>query len=623
MPKVVPAPEPVTGQEGAFAALLSRGGGWLPAVVIVFTVWAAYANSFSVPFVFDDLKSVMQNPTIRHLWPLTDVLAPPNHATGAGGRPVVNLSLALNYALGGLDGRGYHGMNTLIHALAALTLFGIVRRTLLRPRLRDRFGSAAGPLALGVALLWALHPLQTESVTCIVQRSESLMGLFYLLTLYGFIRAVEVPAPRRWQGFAVVMCLLGMATKEVMVSAPLMLLLYDRTFGAGTFRTAWQQRRSFYLWLAGTWLLLAWLSLQNGQRGGVAGFGLGVSAWEYALTQCRAIILYLRLAFWPSPLVVDYGTGVVQAAGDVWPQAGLLLALVAGTCVALVRRPVVGFLGCWFFVILAPSSSFVPLTSQTMAEHRMYLSLAAVAGVVVLGGYRWLGARTLSVWLALAAGAGALTFARNQDYRDAITLWSVTVAQQPDNLRVHMNLGTALADARRLEEARGHFAFVVAHDPDDHAARCNLGNVLLELGRPAEALPQCEAAVRLKPDSIDARIALGSTLAQMDRLEEAVAQLQTAVRMDPDSLPGHYNLATALAQLRRWPEAAQHYAATLRLQPRFARAHNDLGEALVQLGRFGEARDEFETALRQWPGYAQARDNLHRLAARPPKAAGH
>ena len=102
-----------------------------------------------------------------------------------------------------------------------------------------------------------------------------------------------------------------------------------------------------------------------------------------------------------------------------------------------------------------------------------------------------------------------------------------------------------------------------------------------------------------------------------------MVQLQAAVRIDPGSLPGHYNLATALAQLRRWPEAAQHYLATLRLQPKFARAHNDLGEAFVQLGRFDEARDEFEMALRQWPGYAQARDNLHRLAARPPPAAGH
>ena len=623
MPKVDPAFEPEHDRGESPADLLSRWGAWLPAMVIVLTVWAAYANTFSAPFVFDDLKSVIQNPTIRHLSSWSEVLSPPNNATGASGRPVVNVTLAVNYAWGGLDVRGYHILNTLIHALAALALFGIVRRTLLRPVLREKFGAAAVPLALAVALLWALHPLQTESVTCIVQRTESLMGLFYLLTLYGFIRAVASPAPRRWEIFTVAACLLGMATKEVMVSAPLLVLLYDRTFVTGGFRAAWQRHRWLYAGLAATWLPLTWLATHTGQRGGVAGFGLGLSSWDYALTQCRAIIHYLRLAFWPSPLVIDYGTGFVTKVGEVWPQAGLLLALVAGTFFALWRRPVLGFLGFWFFAILAPSSSFVPLTSQTMAEHRIYLSLAAVVCLVVLGGYRWLGSRTLPGWLVLAAGAGALTLVRNQDYRDALTLWRVTVAQQPDNLRVHMNLGTALADARQLEEARGHFAFVVERDPDDDEARCNLGNVLLELGRPAEALPQGEAAVRLNPDSAMARVVLGSALAQSGRLEEAVIQGQAAVRLDPGSLVGHFNLATALSELRRFPAAAGQYAAALHLEPKFPRAHNDLGVALVQLGRFDEARYEFETALRQAPGYAEARNNLARLPARRLAVPGH
>jgi tetratricopeptide (TPR) repeat protein len=617
MPKVAPAFAPTAGPGNQPRPLLNRWGNWLPAAVIVLTVWAAYANSFAAPFVFDDLKSVVLNPTIRHLSALTDVLWPPNGFTGVGGRPVVNLSLAINYALGGLDVRGYHAVNTLIHALAALALFGIVRRTLLRPVLRAQFGAAAVPLALSVTLGWALHPLLTESVTCVVQRTESLMGLFYLLTLYGFIRAVESPAPRRWRIFTVAVCLLGMATKEVMVSAPLLVLLYDRTFVVGSFRAAWQQRTGLYAGLTATWLLLIGLAIHSGQRGGVAGFGLGVSAWEYALTQCRAIVLYLRLVVWPRPLVLDYGSAVAGGIGEVWPQAVLLLVLVAGTFVALWRWPVMGFLGIWFFAILAPSSSFVPLTSQTIAEHRMYLSLAAVVGLAVCGSYRWLGARVLPAWLVLAAGLGGLTMARNADYRDAITLWTGTVAQQPDNLRVHMNLGTALAKARRLDEAREQFAFVVAREPDDGTARCNLGNVLLEQGRPAEALPHCEAAVRLLPDAVDARIALGSALAQLGRLNEAVIQSQAAVRLDPGSLAGHYNLATTLAQLHRPAEAAAEYAAALRLEPHFPRAHNDFGATLVQLGRFEEARVEFETALRQAPGYAEAAENLRRLPPRP------
>src|ERR1022692_1539631 len=193
----------------------------------------AYHNSFTGPFIFDDFYSIEDNPTIHHLWPIWQTLSPPRiGAPTVEGRPLVNLSLAINYALGGYRLWGYHALNLTIHILAALTLFGIVRRTLLQPRLQERFGAAADGLALAVAVLWMVHPLQTESVTYIIQRAESLMGLFYLLTLYCFLRAAGAGGPGRfwWLAASVFACLLGMATKEVMVSAPLVVLLYDRTF---------------------------------------------------------------------------------------------------------------------------------------------------------------------------------------------------------------------------------------------------------------------------------------------------------------------------------------------------------------------------------------------------------
>ena len=136
----------------------------------------------------------------------------------------MNLTLAANYALGGTNVWGYHAFNLAIHVLAALTLYGIVRRTLLRPGLWERFGASAEWVALAVAAVWTVHPLQTESVTYIIQRCESMMGLFYLLTLYSFIRAVESPRPVRWQVVTVAACLLGMGTKEVMATAPLLVL---------------------------------------------------------------------------------------------------------------------------------------------------------------------------------------------------------------------------------------------------------------------------------------------------------------------------------------------------------------------------------------------------------------
>src|SRR5271170_509528 len=157
----------------------------LPGVLIVAAGLLAYRKSYGGPFVFDDPPSILYNATIRHLWPFWSVLRPP-HGEGitVGGRPVLNLSLAVNYAISGTRVWSYHALNLLIHILAGLTLFGIVRRTL------ERVGSGdlARPYLLGLAitLLWILHPLQTESVTYVVQRAESLMGLFYLLTLYCF-----------------------------------------------------------------------------------------------------------------------------------------------------------------------------------------------------------------------------------------------------------------------------------------------------------------------------------------------------------------------------------------------------------------------------------------------------
>ena len=150
----------------------------------------ANAGTFSVPFLFDDSSSVLDNASIRS-WPtLAELMSPPANGT-TGGRPVLNLTFAVNYAISGLEPWSYHAINLLIHILAALTLFGLVRRTLLLGSLRSRWGDSATWFAAIVALIWALHPVQTQSVTYISQRAESLMGLFYLATLYCFIRGLE------------------------------------------------------------------------------------------------------------------------------------------------------------------------------------------------------------------------------------------------------------------------------------------------------------------------------------------------------------------------------------------------------------------------------------------------
>ncbi len=454
----------------------ARGAILLAGGLIVLAILAAYHASFAGPFVFDDIPAISENTSIRHLWPLGPVLSPP-HETGVtvSGRPVVNLSFALNYAMGGLSVGGYHAVNLLIHACAALVLFGVVRRTLLQPALRGRFGADALLPGLAVALLWAVHPLLTGSVSYVVQRAESLMGLFYLLTLYGFIRATEAGAARGWWMLSIVACWLGMATKEVMVTAPVLVLLYDRTFVAGTVRSALTARWRYYAGLAASWLLLAGLVMSTGSRGGTVGFGSELTAWSYALVQGWAVVHYLVLTFLPQQLVFDYGTDLRKDFADVLLPLVVLASLAVAAILGWRRWPASAFAGLWFFLILAPTSSVVPVASQLAAEHRMYLPLAAVVAVLVLGGFAWLGRSALAACAVLALVAGVLTEQRTRDYTSGLALWSDTVAKLPGNSRAHYNLGLALAKEGRMAEAMAQYEAVLRIHPGDYEVQAAAG----------------------------------------------------------------------------------------------------------------------------------------------------
>ena len=581
---------------------------WVAALacgVLVLAVLAAYSNSLSGPFVYDDKDSIAENLTLRHLWPLSNVLAPLGGGLTVSGRPALNLSLALNFAAGGLDVHGYHLTNVLIHAFACLTLFGLVRRTLAQPSLRERFGQAAVPLAFTVAALWALHPLQTEAVTYIVQRAESLMGLCYLLTLYGFVRSVDTPTPCRWQVLSVAACLLGMATKEDMVSAPVLVLLLDRSFVAGSFADAWRRRRGFYAALATTWILLGGLlASTGGNRGGSAGFGVDISWWDYALTQFPALVHYFRLSFWPTPLVFDYGTFWIGSLAEVWPQACAVAGLIAGTLFALWRKPAVGFLGAWFFAILAPTS-LIPGMTQRIVEHRMYLALAPLLVLVVAVICSRAGRHGLGVLIALAAGLGALTFERNAVYRSEIALWADTVAKRPANAGAHSGLGAALTEAGRVVEAIQEDEAALRLRPNYITARNNLGTALIAVGRIDEAIGLLEESLRQEPENAQANQNLGVALDVLKRTPEAMAHYETAVRSDPHFAEAHSNLGDALSRSGRTEEGIVHLKEALRLKPRYADAYFNLAAALARVGRLAEAQEQFEAGLKLKPATAE------------------
>jgi hypothetical protein len=526
---------------------------------------AAYADSLSGPFVYDDLPAIAANPTLRHLWPLSAALHPPAASTVTG-RPLLNLSFAFNYALGGTAVGSYHALNVLIHLLAGLCLFGCVRRTLDRgpepaPAIRDPTWAAAV-----VAAIWTVHPLLTEAVTYVAQRAESLMGLCYLGTLYTFIRGTEARTARRaalWLGGSVALCAAGMAIKEVMVTAPALVLLYDRTFAAGGFRAAWRRRWCYYLGLAATWIPLGLLlAAGGGNRNGSIGFGIGVSPWSYAATQVVALPRYLWLSVWPHPLIFEYGPAAAPSAAAVIAGAIGVGSLLIGTLVATWHRRATGFLGCWFFGILAPTSSFIPGATQSIVEHRMYLPLAAVVVLAVIPGFELLTrratpaqadpvrsgtspvvGRAIGLTLVLASVLAGLTARRNLDYRTELALWTDTVSHRPMNPVAHDNLGAALLRAGDWPAAEAEFTAALRLRADDPEAHNALGSLMVRLGRRAEAIAHFQAAVRLAPDYADAHFNLALALAQTGRLDEGAGEAAAAVRLRPDDAQARALLA--------------------------------------------------------------------------------
>lgn len=603
------APERESRRAGA-ARPSAAGPGLFPLLVIGAGL-AAYHNSCAAPFVFDDV-SIAETPELHQLWP--------PRALAGSTRPLVQLTLALNYAVGGLNVRGYHVLNLAIHVLAALTLFGLVRRTLRTSRLDAECGRAASGRALAVSLIWTVHPLQTEGVTYVVQRAESLMALFYLLTLYCAARGATSPRGRRWYAAAVAACALGALSKPVIATAPIAVLLYDRVFLTGSWRQALRARAVLYAGLAASWAVLAWVLAGPHESATTAGFSMSdLTPFEYARSEPRVIVRYLRLAFWPRGLVLDYGWPVASGVAAIVLPALLLAGLGALTVWLFRRRSELGFLGASFFLALAPSSSVIPIKDLAF-EHRMYLPLAALIASTVVGGERlvrravsgelWQVRIAAGLTAALVVTLGALTIARNRDYRSAVVMWTDVVGKRPANPRARNNLGDALFDEGRVAEAAAQLREALRLDRAYPDAHNNLGRALAAQGEYADASAHYLEALRLKPDYPEAWNNLGAALAEEKRYGEAEAHYAQALRLKPDYPEARNNLGVALAGQGRYVEAEAQYAQALRLRPDYAEAYSNVGNVLARQGRVAEAVSQYLQALRISPEFAQVHYNL-------------
>jgi hypothetical protein len=554
---------------------------FLPPLLILTLGLLAYSDSFHGPFIFDDIISLRDNPQIRGLL----AAHPPGVLPDAiSARPVLILTFKLNYLLGKLNVESYHVVNLIIHLAVGLLLYGIVRRTIHNPA-----------LATAIAAIWIVHPLNTEAVTYIVQRSESLAALFYLAVIYCLIRRADGGGVA-WSIAAVICCALGMGTKEVLVTAPLIALLFDRTFLAGSFAAALRRRRWLYAGLAATWIIGA-LVVFGERQSPTIGFHIGISPLEYARTELNVIAHYFLLSVWPRRLALDYyDWPVARRWTDVGWGGWLVVVLIIAVIVALWKKPRLGFLGAWVLVILAPSSSFVPLPSEIAAERRMYLPLMAIIALMVVGGWAMLRRTRPGRIFAVAAVCavvcilGTLTFQRNHLYASAIDIMADAVAARPNNPRALYDYGNALSDAGYAQPegspaavayataAADAFARSIHARPDNDLAWDHLGQSLLETKNWTAAFDFFTDAITAHPPfAAEAYLQRGKLRAQHGDLANAVTDFRSSIALRPNDPAAHYFLAVALELTHDLAGAKTEYQRTLDISPQFKDARARLG----------------------------------------------
>lgn len=618
---------------------------WMIFLPALCAVWA-YHDALDGKFVFDDVPTVQENASLTTLGGFWDAAFGPKHSP-ISNRPVVCLTFAINYLVGGLEPRGYHAFNLAVHAVNAILLVLVLRRTLIAPNLGDAFtpGQATW-FATGIAAVWAVHPLGVDAVTYVTQRTTLIMSFFILLTLYGTLRsATDDKRPGFWKWFAVAMCALAMMSKEESAALPILVVLFDRAFLYDSFESARNKRTSFYGALAGTWLLLI-ACVMAGPRNPTVGYGAvpSLNALEWLMTEARVIVQYLRLSFWPSPLIAAYDWPFVRSLPDVLWQGLVVLALLGATIGLWFWRPRWAWLGAMFFLLLAPTSSIMPIVSEAIAERRMYLPMLAVLIPALLGVF-WIGERVgralfglspwRGAWLALPLAAVVFVEAREtaryaRVFDNDMTLWSDVVAKnelknrsfmsgsilmgyakpwldqgrydkavplleeavqcEAPTVDILVNMAAAYVDIHRYDKAEEFYQRAFASDPNHANALSNYGKMMLDLYQndPPEK--------RLGPND--------------PRMLKAYDMAKRAITINPRNTTYFNNFGSICYHLGRVQEADQAWLTALQLDPNNIGAAANRAAVLAQSGRVAEAIQTFEAIYAANPQHDSVLINL-------------
>lgn len=575
-------------------------------LLLVLAAVIPYLNTFQIPWYFDDVNNIVDNPLVRDLLRTLRSLFEK--------RGVAIFTFALNHRFGGLEVGGYHLVNLIIHSSCVVAVWLLLRRLLKSSLYWPVFG----------ALLFAVHPVQTQAVTYVVQRMTSLSALFFILAVYGYLLFLDGSGRQRlWlYSLSLLSGVLAVLTKENTAVLPLLLLLVERYFHPGRL---WRQQLTSLLpfTLAPAWktvemlLLPIWRgevesslryadqlqSLQN------------ITPMRYLFTEFSVHWYYIKLLFFPAGQMLDYGWPVVETLLTVQNLSALagLIALAGAAWVLRQRRPLLSFGIVWFFITLSVESSFIPL--DPIFEHRLYLPMFGFALVVLdlLRPFPWRkgGVALLAVILSLLA---VLTWQRNALWGDMISFMEDNLRRSPDNVRVMVMLGNAYASDKRPEDGLRMIERAMQFNPRYDFAYTALGKILIDREEGARAIPPLLQGLELNPNSVTLNEYLGIAYGQTGDLRRALSHFQRALELNPQDASIYTNIGVVHSWLGDNRQAADFFEQSLELAPDSEKTLFNYASTLFSLGEKSRALDSLRALVKINAANVDAQYGLGALA---------
>jgi tetratricopeptide (TPR) repeat protein len=574
----------------------------LLALLLALAVVAVYQGAWHGGYIWDDDAYVTKNPLLtapdglRRIW--FSLEAPSQYF------PLTYTVLRWERSLWGLNPAGYHGVNIALHIANALLVWWLLAR------LRT-------PGAFLAALVFALHPVQVESVAWITELKNLLMGFFFLLTLVSWTFFVNEPAHRRWRFYAAAIFLyvLALFAKSTACTLPAALLLILWLEKKPISKARWGQVAPFViLGVAMGLVAIWWERFHQGTRGAL----FALSPPERLLVASRAVWFYLGKLFWPADLIFIYPRWSISTS-DPRQYAWLAACLLAIPAILSLRRRTGRSLevaALFFTATLAPVLGFIMLYTfryTYVADHYQYLACIgpialASAGLAELTNQR----RPLGFGLSagVIAAFAFLTWRQSATYRDVETLWRTTIARNPDCWMAYNNLGIELAGRGEFDEAIRQYDKSIGLEPGYAQAHYNLGTAFLQKGEVDRALEECRVSLNLQPNDPDACVALGNALLAAGKIQESIAQYRQALNLRPGDGTALYNLGNALQGQGDVEGAAELYRKALQVSPEMIEPRLNLGNLLSQKGNDREAIEQYEKALAFDPHSMKAQNNL-------------